>query len=201
MTCLKHAAAALCAVFLLTVPAAAQYSVADRYPHLEARKDAPRAAKRPKKVRKVAKARKPIVVASLTPGDMLSEAPVAPARPETIPTPFGTKIPVNKSLAGYPAPLANKALEIVRDCGSRIVSTYRPGARVRGSGRPSLHASKRAVDVAGNPECIRRKLAGWRGGVSTDYGAVHHYHFSYAPGGREWGSRFKHWKPRRHARR
>lgn len=185
MTCLKHAAAALFAVLVLAVPAQAQYSIADRYPQLEERPQAQRMAKKPRKVVKAAQVRK--------------TAPAATARAgqadETMPTPFGVKIPANKSLDGYPAPLAEKTREIVRVCGSRIVSTYRPGARVRGSGRVSLHASKRAVDVAGNPTCIRRLLDGWPGGMSSDYYRVGHYHFSYAPGGREWGARFAHWRP------
>lgn len=91
-------------------------------------------------------------------------------------------------------PLAAKVREIVGACGSKLVSGYRPGARVRGSGRLSLHASypARAADLAGNPACIRRHLAGWPGGLSTDYSRVRHYHVSYEPRGREWGRRFAH---------
>lgn len=105
-------------------------------------------------------------------------------------------------LAGFPAPLVRKVEEIIAACGSRVVSAFRPGARVRGSGRPSLHAIKRAVDIVGAPKCAYAKLRTWPGGVSTDYGRVHHIHVSYSPQGREWHARFQHWYSgkTRHAR-
>jgi hypothetical protein len=118
-----------------------------------------------------------------------------------IATPFGVTIKaVGVSLAGIVAPLAAKASAITRACpGAKVISAVRPGARVRGSGRPSLHASGKAVDISGNPRCVYAQLRGWPGGVSTDYGAVKHVHFSYAPHGREWGARFAHWgHSRRH---
>lgn len=96
------------------------------------------------------------------------------------------------SLAGFPSPLVAKIEEICRTCGSQIVSAFRPGATIAGTNYPSLHASKRAVDVAGNPSCIYSMLHGWPGGYSTDYGRVRHVHISYAPGGAEWGARFAH---------
>jgi hypothetical protein len=102
------------------------------------------------------------------------------------------------SLAGVVKPLALKAQQIMAACpGSRVISARvgRERSVVRGSGRPSLHREGRAVDMAGNPACIARELRKWPGGVSNDYAAVRHYHFSYAPGGREWGVRFAHWKP------
>lgn len=102
--------------------------------------------------------------------------------------------------------LAAKVREILAACdGTRLTSSYRPGARVRGSGRPSLHSQypSKAADLAGNPACIRKHLAGWKGGLSTDYAAVRHYHVSYDPNGREWGRRFAHYGSRyaRHHRR
>lgn len=111
-----------------------------------------------------------------------------------------------KALAGFPAPLVAKVEEIVSACGSRIASAHRPGARVAGSGRQSLHAIKRAVDVSGNPKCIYAHLRGrWPGGYSTDYWSApggRHVHISYSPRGREWGARFVHWHSGRaqHAR-
>ena len=109
------------------------------------------------------------------------------------------------SLAGVVGPLAAKAQEIQAACGSRVVSAMRHGRRaiVRGSGRRSLHASGRAVDMAGNPTCIYAHLQGWQGGYSIDYKRVAHVHISYAPNGREWGSRFSHWQPgkKRYAKR
>lgn len=92
-------------------------------------------------------------------------------------------------LAGVSAPLAAKARQIAAACGSRVVSGVRH-TRVAGSRRLSLHASGRAVDMVGNPSCIYAHLRGWPGGVSTDYGAVGHVHFSL--GGREDGHRFAH---------
>jgi len=110
------------------------------------------------------------------------------------------------SLAGFPSPLVAKVEEICKDCGSRIASAFRPGAVIAGTNHPSLHASKRAVDVSGNPSCIYHHLAGWPGGYTTDYGRMGHVHISYAPGGPEWGARFAHggsghryaWRHHRH---
>lgn len=98
------------------------------------------------------------------------------------------------STAGLVAPLAAKAHEIVNVCGSRIISAHR-NTRVRGSGRMSLHASGRAVDLQGNPSCIYAQLRSWPGGYSTDYGRVRHVHVSY--GGREHGHRFAHYGSRK----
>lgn len=108
-----------------------------------------------------------------------------------------------KDLSGYPEPLVAKVREIENACGSKVISAYRPGARVRGSGRLSLHAVRRAVDMQGNPACMQSHLVGWRGGASTDYSGIkpNHIHISYEPGGREWGSRFAHYaKRKRHVR-
>lgn len=102
---------------------------------------------------------------------------------------------------GVVAPLAAKAREIEIACGSRVISAVRY-TRIAGTGgRLSLHASGRAIDIAGNPSCIYAHLRGWPGGVSTDYGRVKHVHFSYAPGGPEWGVRFQHYRGHRHKRR
>jgi hypothetical protein len=79
--------------------------------------------------------------------------------------------------------------EIVTTCGSMILSSHRH-TYVAGTHRISLHASGRAVDVAGNPSCIYSMLHGWPGGYSVDYGAVRHVHISL--GGREDGTRFVH---------
>jgi hypothetical protein len=97
--------------------------------------------------------------------------------------------------------LAKKVSEITSACGSRLISGYRPGARVAGSGHPSLHSlyPSRAADVSGNPHCIYMHLEGWAGGYSTDYGRVRHVHISYSPpgtgylAGREWHARFVHY--------
>lgn len=104
-----------------------------------------------------------------------------------------------KSLAGVVAPLAAKVQEIQAACGSTIVSAVRH-TRVRGSGRISLHASGRAVDIAGNPACIYAQLQGWRGGYSTDYHRISPKHVHVSWGGSEDGKRFVHWKPNRRVR-
>jgi hypothetical protein len=97
--------------------------------------------------------------------------------------------------------LQSKVSEIVSACGARLVSGYRPGARVAGSGHPSLHSvyPARAADMSGNPSCIYSHLQGWQGGYSIDYGRVRHVHISYSPpgggdlAGREWHARFAHY--------
>jgi hypothetical protein len=89
-----------------------------------------------------------------------------------------------------PGQLQAKAHEIVSSCGSTIISGFRPGARIAGSGHTSMHASGRAVDIKGNPHCIYSHLQGWPGGYSVDYGAVQHVHISL--GGFEDGVRFSH---------
>jgi hypothetical protein len=94
------------------------------------------------------------------------------------------------SPAGASETLATKAQEIVASCHSSVISAFRPGARVAGSGRASLHASGQAVDIRGNPGCIYSYLHGWEGGYSTDYASVQHVHISL--GGREDGLRFVH---------
>jgi hypothetical protein len=62
----------------------------------------------------------------------------------------------------------------------RVTSGYRPGARVRGTGRPSLHASCRAVDFR-PAKGTYREVARWlrqnhRGGVGTYSGRSNHIH-------------------------
>jgi hypothetical protein len=105
-------------------------------------------------------------------------------------------LPRGRSLAGVVAPLAAKANELVDRCGSRVISGMRQ-TYVAGTRRISLHASGRAVDMAGNPSCMYALLRKWPGGVSIDYPRVKHIHISYAPPargqrGREWGVRFAH---------
>ena len=93
-------------------------------------------------------------------------------------------------LASVSGTLAAKAREIVASCGSTVISSFRPGARIAGSGHASMHASGRAVDIRGNPSCIYGHLQGWPGGYSVDYASVQHVHISL--GGHEDGQRFSH---------
>lgn len=107
------------------------------------------------------------------------------------------RTPGGDMLRGVIPPLAAKAREIMASCGSRVVSGVRH-TRVAGSGRMSLHASGRAVDLQGNPGCIYAHLRGWPGGYSTDYATApggRHVHVSL--GGREDGLRFAHHHSRR----
>jgi hypothetical protein len=105
------------------------------------------------------------------------------------------------SVADLTSGLQGKVSEIISACGARLISGYRPGARVAGSGHASLHSTypARAADLSGNPGCIYAHLHGWQGGYSTDYGSVRHVHISYSPpgsgylAGREWHARFAHY--------
>jgi hypothetical protein len=77
------------------------------------------------------------------------------------------------------------ALEKVNQaCGITVISTHRPGARIAGTGHPSMHAVCRAADfTTKNPPCVLQALADWRGKLSTDYHRVRHFHIddgSYA---------------------
>lgn len=134
-----------------------------------------------------------------------------PAQPKNIFQGFRDEIlkaakpPKGRSLIGIVKPLAAKVMQIASLCpGTVVISTVRPGARVRGSGRPSLHRSGKAVDIAGPYRCIYAALKGFPGGVSTDAHRVRHVHLSWDPKGREWGRRFAHYrggaKRTRHAR-
>jgi hypothetical protein len=104
------------------------------------------------------------------------------------------------SLAGLPGPLIAKVYEIEHGCpGFHVISAFRPGARVRGSGRISLHALHKAADIAGpNYPCAYAHLRDYPGGASIDPYVVHHIHLSWDPGGREWHARFAHWQPHHH---
>jgi hypothetical protein len=96
------------------------------------------------------------------------------------------------SVAGIVSPLAHKVAEIVSNCGSKVISAVRH-TYIAGTRHISLHASGKAVDIAGNSGCIYAHLHGWPGGYSVDYGRMRHVHVSYdASGGREMGARFVH---------
>lgn len=67
----------------------------------------------------------------------------------------------------------------------RIVSTFRRGARIRGTGRPSYHASCRAVDFhppRGKYKAVARWLkANHGGGVGTYSCRMRHIHIDNGP--------------------
>lgn len=135
-------------------------------------------------------------------------------------------LPDGKNLAGYADHIAksaklkdltpglrDKVAEILGACNTRVTSGYRRGARVAGSGRPSLHSAypSQAADLVGDPQCIYSHLKKWPGGYSVDYAAVKHVHVSLGSGKRERGARFVHYRggnryahrsgPRRYAHR
>jgi uncharacterized protein YcbK (DUF882 family) len=68
--------------------------------------------------------------------------------------------------------------------GATVISTYRKGARIRGSGKPSYHASCRAADFVaaqGNHRNVVRWLyANHNGGVGT-YSRMGHIHIDNGP--------------------
>lgn len=99
------------------------------------------------------------------------------------------------SLRGVVAPLVKVARMLSTKCGSRVTSALRRGAMVCGHGRrcsTSNHALGRAIDMQGNPSCMARLMRNFKGGKSNDYSAVNHFHYSWHPGGKEWGQTFAH---------
>jgi len=80
-----------------------------------------------------------------------------------------------------------------------ILSTHRPGARIAGSGRQSLHASCRAVDF--KPTRNHASVVAWlkanhSGGVGTYSGSMSHIHIDngahvrfHRGGGRSYASK------------
>lgn len=138
---------------------------------------------------------------------LLAKPPVAavpPAHDADVPSTLkGYKVHVGRlpgvGLAGVPAPLVGWLNKVAGECkGYKNISACRPGARVAGSGRTSLHASCRAVDFqVASPSCawaVLNPKTGPRfpGGLSNDYARVAHYHVSWAKGSGEWGARFAH---------
>lgn len=80
-----------------------------------------------------------------------------------------------------PSSVANKLKEVERKFGKVVIlSSCRPGAVVKKSGRPSMHRYCRAVDF--NPPRGKYRLvanylkATWRGGVGTYSGRHNHIH-------------------------
>jgi len=118
-------------------------------------------------------------------------------------TPFGTTIRTAASRAGVPSSIAAHLSMVAAQCGAvRIISAYRPGARIAGSGRMSCHAMGQAVDYQiGNPSCALRLASRWRGGHSIDYNTApggKHFHISICR--QEMGVRFAHRGGRSYAR-
>jgi hypothetical protein len=83
--------------------------------------------------------------------------------------------------ACLPGTLKNALASIESRFGTvRVISTFRPGARIAGTNHMSLHATCRAVDFhppAGKyREVLAYLRANWKGGLGTYSGQLHHLH-------------------------
>lgn len=80
-------------------------------------------------------------------------------------------------------------------CGVKVVSTFRRGAAIAGTGgSPSMHRWCRAADfTTPQPSCVLATLADWPHALSTDYRAVKHFHIDDGA-----HVRFVHGQHRRH---
>lgn len=109
-------------------------------------------------------------------------------------TGYGAYIRARVSTACLPASIKRALQTVQAACGPvTVTSAHRPGARVAGSGRVSMHDSCRAADFQiKNWRCVLTTLTRkvWPYGLSTDYVAVNHYHISDSR--RE--GRFAHWR-------
>lgn len=135
--------------------------------------------------------------------------PTAPEQPANVLTAYRdhlTSLP-GVSMRGAPVLLQDWMRKVAAACpGFKAISVCRPGARVAGSGRTSLHATCRAVDFqVKSPSCawavLNKPGARFPGGLSNDYRRVNHFHVSWAPKGREWAARFAHGGGRHYAKR
>ena len=85
-----------------------------------------------------------------------------------------------------PGALKSRLDQVRRKFGNvQVVSTFRRGARIAGTGRRSLHASCRAVDFT-PPRGQYRQVAAWLkqvhgGGVGTYSCGMHHIHIDNGP--------------------
>lgn len=143
----------------------------------------------------VAKAPVPVPPAPSLPPPTETTAPTA----TVLPTIAGFiqslfKVANHANLSKTPVELRTFLNRVQDTCGTvTVISGFRPGARVAGSGRVSLHASGKAVDYQiKDTVCALKVAKGWPGGHSTDYSRVNHFHISWAPGSGEWKRRFVH---------
>lgn len=80
-----------------------------------------------------------------------------------------------------PAPLVAMIADVERRFGKvQIISVHRPGARIFGTGYPSLHASCRAIDFhpakGQYAKVVTYLTNNWKGGIGTYSGRFHHIH-------------------------
>lgn len=118
-------------------------------------------------------------------------------------TGFAAYLRARVSTACLPSPLKAALAKVQAACaGFQVTSAHRPGARVAGSGRTSLHSSCSAADFKVNVwGCAFKVLAAirWRGSMSTDPTTVRcggapcpHIHVGWKPGTGEHGRKFVH---------
>lgn len=131
-------------------------------------------------------------IGRLSPPVAVVPPPTPAEQPRTLTTYVNHLPGVDTSM--LPVPLREWLDKVRVQCaGFRVISAYRPGARVAGSGRVSLHALKKAADfVVKDYSCAQKVLAKFPGGLSTDPHRVNHLHISYWPKSREWAARFAH---------
>lgn len=99
--------------------------------------------------------------------------------------PLAGATPVEANEGCLPSVLKTRLAQMRKTFGSvKVVSTYRKGARIRGSGKPSYHGSCRAVDFvppSGKYKTVVRWLyANHEGGVGT-YTCMSHIHIDNGP--------------------
>ena len=100
--------------------------------------------------------------------------------------PSGIVSPVEASTSCLPSSVKSTLAGIRQQFGSvRVISTFRPGARIAGSGRPSYHASCQAVDFY-PPRGQYRAVVAWvrrnhSGGVGTYSCGMNHIHIDSGP--------------------
>lgn len=81
-----------------------------------------------------------------------------------------------------PAAIRSQLAAVAAQCGPlEVISTFRKGAIVIGTGKPSLHRfcsdDRGAADFrVRDYRCARKALANWKGGLSVDPFAVGHLH-------------------------
>jgi uncharacterized protein YcbK (DUF882 family) len=89
----------------------------------------------------------------------------------------GVALGATTSTKCLPGSLKARLAEVQRKFGSvRVVSTHRPGARIRGTGRASLHASCRAVDFVpprGKYKAVANYLKRVNSGYTLTYASGH----------------------------
>lgn len=99
---------------------------------------------------------------------------------------FAMKPAYAKGTGCLPGILKTRLSQIRQKFGPvKVISTHRAGARIAGSGKPSYHASCRAVDFHA-PKGKYKQVVSWlranhKGGVGTYSCGMHHIHLDNGP--------------------